>query len=246
MTVRSGDLYAVIEATWPAAAKTRLGPWMIRSGQGGGQRVSAATAEGPVAATDLKAAETAMADLGQPNLFMIRDTDTAVDKLLEAAGYVRHDPVTMYAAPVDLVATEAPPRTAAVPAWEPLKIMEEIWATGGIGPDRVAVMHRAASPKTGFISRWQDKPAAAGFCAIHNRIAMVHALEVLPFQRRLGVGHFIMRRAAFWARDHGASTLSVICTTANQGANALYASLGMSVVGQYHYRLKRPDKGHSN
>jgi hypothetical protein len=28
----------------------------------------------------------------------------------------------------------------------------------------------------------------------------------------------------------------VVCTRANEAANALYASLGMASVGQYHYR----------
>ena len=45
-----------------------------------------------------------------------------------------------------------------------------------------------------------------------------------------------MRAAAFWARDNGAHTVSVMCTDANGPANGLYASLGMEVVGKYHYR----------
>ena len=39
------ELYATLEATWPPAARRRVGPWTIRDGQGGGKRVSAATAE---------------------------------------------------------------------------------------------------------------------------------------------------------------------------------------------------------
>ena len=68
---------------------------------------------------------------------------------------------------------------------------------------------------------------------------MLHALEVLPHQRRKGVGVWMMRQAAYWAADQGAEELVVICTRANTGANALYASLGMRAVGQYHYRIKR-------
>ena len=40
-------LYSVIEGTWPPASEARVGPWIIRDGQGGGQRVSAATATAP-------------------------------------------------------------------------------------------------------------------------------------------------------------------------------------------------------
>jgi hypothetical protein len=45
-----------------------------------------------------------------------------------------------------------------------------------------------------------------------------------------------MRAAAFWAQEQGAQTLSVICTKANAGANGLYQTLGMAIVGEYHYR----------
>ena len=39
----AAKLTEVCEATWPPAAKTALGAWIIRDGQGGGNRVSAAT-----------------------------------------------------------------------------------------------------------------------------------------------------------------------------------------------------------
>ena len=70
-------------------------------------------------------------------------------------------------------------------------------------------------------------------------IGMVHALEILPGQRRQGVARWLMRKAAFWILDQGGHTLAVICTSRNQGANALYFSLGMKVVGEYHYRQKQ-------
>ena len=35
----SFDLRAVMEATWPAVRTQAVGPWLIREGQGGGQRV---------------------------------------------------------------------------------------------------------------------------------------------------------------------------------------------------------------
>ena len=69
-------LYDVCAQTWPAASEQRVGPWTIRDGQGGGQRVSAATADGAFTQSDLNRAETAMKQLGQPNLFMVRDGET--------------------------------------------------------------------------------------------------------------------------------------------------------------------------
>ncbi|PSL21246.1 GNAT family N-acetyltransferase [Shimia abyssi] len=234
----AAQMYDVVEGTWPPFATSESGPFTIRDGRGGGKRVSAATANGPVTAEDIWRAEGAMAALGQGALFQIREGEDALDALLAEMGYEVVDPVTMFAARAADIATERPPRTAAIPAWEPLRIMEEMWATGGIGPDRVEVMKRAVGPKTGFVSRWRDQPAGTSFLAMHNGVGMVHALEILPAQRRQGVGKWLMQRAAFWVLEHGGHTLAVICTTRNTGANGLYASLGMSVVGTYHYRQK--------
>jgi GNAT superfamily N-acetyltransferase len=65
---------------------------------------------------------------------------------------------------------------------------------------------------------------------------MVHAVEVLPHQRKQGVGAWIMRAAAFWGAAQRAHHIAVLCTTANVGANRLYSSLGFEVAGHYHYR----------
>ena len=67
---------------------------------------------------------------------------------------------------------------------------------------------------------------------------MVHALEILPQQRRKGVGALAMRHAAIWALSQTAAHMSVIYTKENKAANALYASLKMRLVGGYHYRIK--------
>lgn len=40
------DWLDLMEGTWPAAARLRTGPWVVRDGQGGGSRVSSATAGG--------------------------------------------------------------------------------------------------------------------------------------------------------------------------------------------------------
>ena len=60
MTPDIQTLYDVVDGTWPAAAFHREGPWTIREGQGGGQRVSAATATEPVTESDIPRAEAAM------------------------------------------------------------------------------------------------------------------------------------------------------------------------------------------
>ncbi len=231
-------LLEVVEATWPCAARHEIGPWTVRDGQGGGKRVSAATANGPVAEGDIPRAEQAMTGLGQPWLFMIRDGDAALDTLLDARGYVIVDPVDIFSIPLAELDLPAPHRLGAIPSWPPLAIQREIWAAGGIGPARIAVMERACAPKTTFLSRRDDWPVGTAFAAIHRGVAMVHALEVLPEYRRRGVARALMAGARKWALAQGATHLALVVTRANEGAQALYSSLGMARVGQYHYRMK--------
>jgi len=104
--------------------------------------------------------------------------------------------------------------------------------------DASAVMARVEGLKTGLFGRHDNRPAAAGFAAIHEGIAVVHALEVRPAHRRAGLGRWIMVEAAHWASRHGAYHLAVLCTEANTAANGLYASMGFAQVGAYHYRQK--------
>ena len=228
----------IVDGTWPAARYEQVGPFQVRHGQGGGSRVSAASRLGEVADADIDAVEAAMQAIGQKHLFCLRPGDEALDTLLADRGYDILDPVNIYACRVERLTDLAIPRVTVFDIWPPLAIMREIWAQGGIGPERLAVMDRVQGPKTGLLLRRKDQPAGAGFVAIHDGIAVVHALEVLPDHRRDGLGQWAMRAAAFWALDNGAQTLSVICTKANAGANGLYHSLGMEIVGEYHYRQR--------
>lgn len=238
-------LFAVIDGTWPAARFVTLGPWTLRDGQGGGKRVSAASTDQEVTSEEIGMAEAGMADLGQPPLFMIREGQEALDSTLEARGYGVIDPSVAYAIPAAELDDRPIPRVTVLPHWEPLAIAREIWAEGGIGPARVAVMERAKGPRVALLGRHADKPAGVAYVAVHDGVAMLHALEILPHQRRKGMGQWMMRAAAHWARANDADLLSVICTRANAGANALYASLGMGRVGSYHYR-HLPEEGQTS
>ncbi len=242
MTRDASTLYDVIDGTWPADQMREQGPVLLRRGAGGGQRVSAATALGALTAPDVAAAEAAMQAMDQPRLFQIRQgaTDQQLDSALADRGYSIVDPVNIYVAPVQALAAKRPPPVTTFCLWEPLAIQVDIWAKGGIGPARLAVMERAKGPKTAILGRLNDHPGGTAFVAIHNGVAMVHAVEVLPHQRKQGMASWFMHQAAIWAQQQGAQHLAVVCTRANTGANALYASLGMALVGQYHYR-KHPD-----
>lgn len=239
--MRIADLVPVIAATWPPAGTTTAGPFTIPEGAGGGQRVSAARLTDPQA-TDaseagIDAAIAALDALGQPPLFSVLDHQSGLDARLATRGFALRDTTLALVAGTARVAAPPPPVTCFA-TWPPLAIQTEIWAQGGIGPERLAVMARAAGPKSSFFGRIDDRPAGTCFVAIHGDVAMLHALEILPGLRRRGLARIMVQAAADWARQQGAGRLATLVTGENRPAQGLYASLGLSAVGQYHYRCE--------
>ena len=226
-----------MDATWPAARIETVGPWLLREGRGGGKRVSAASATGPVAEADIPQAEAGLRAMGQVPLFRIGQGEGALDALLAARGYGLIDPVVIYSAPVAVLGAERPRPVSAMTVWEPLQVVRDVWAESGLAPERIAVMHRAGVPKTSILGRTQDRPAGAAFVAAAGPVVMLHALEVLPRFRRQQVAVNILREAAHWAAEQGAEELALAVTAENAAARALYEGLGMKAVDAYHYRL---------
>ena len=225
-------LVDVLHATWPAAELRRAGPWTLRRGDGGGSRVSAATLEGPWGG--FEAAEAGMRAWGQRPVFMVRPGETALDAALAARGHVRFDPTVLMEAEAETLA--GAPDAATMVCEAPLARLAEIWAAGGVGPARLAVMGRAPTPKAWLLGRAGDSVAAAAFVAIHDGSAMMHALEVAPDARRAGLGAAMTRAAARWAMRNRAATFALAVTEANAPARALYHGMGLRDAGVYHYR----------
>ena len=225
MPTDAGPLRAALAATWPPAEIRRAGPWILRRGAGGGNRASAASLDAAADAdADPGEAEAAMRAWGQPPLFRIGPDEAALDARLAARGYVERDPTLILAAPAAAVAV--PPGEAAVFGSGPLACMAEIWAAGGIGPARLAVMARVPEPRCYLLGRLDDRPAGAAFLALAGPFAVLHALEVAPFARRHGLGARMTAAAAHWARAQGAETFALAVTRANAPARALYAAAG--------------------
>ena len=231
-------LFRALEATWPPRRAWSLGPVTLRDGGGGGKRVSAATVKGHATETEIAQAEAAMEAKGDLPLFRLHDEDTDLDRRLEARGYQVIDPTVFHAAPIDRLRRPDQAPLDAIASAARLGIHADIWADGGIGPARLAIMDRASEPKAWLLGRKDDRAAAAGFVSISDGIAMVHALETVPRFRRRGVARAMLARAAKWGASHGAQVLALAVTAGNTPANALYASLGMQRCGGYHYRIR--------
>lgn len=235
-------IFDVIDATWPAAAIQEAGGFHVREGRGGGNRVSAASLDLPFAEADIAAAEAAHSDLGQVPQFIIRTGEEALDVALASRGYALADRVVIYSAPVAQLATETP-RATAYAIWPPVRIMRDVWAESGVGPARQAVMARTRVPCTGILSRVGDRSAGAAHVAISGSTAMLHALVTLQRLRRQGAARRVIAAAAAWALQNGAEEFTLAVTRDNAAANALYQSLGMTIIGAYHYR--RHPEGHA-
>jgi GNAT superfamily N-acetyltransferase len=258
-------LLALLEATWPAAARARCGPFTLRDGAGGGKRVSAATCAGAWQGGDLDAAEAAMRAAGQPPLFRIPEAappvadkdgkpspEARLETALAARGYRQVDPTLLMAAPLGTAATgggvmaEGPANAWAPGArvhpvyalWPPLGIQTELWDEDGTDAARRAVMMRAAGDKTALLGRMNERPAGVGFVAMDpdGTLAMMHALAVRAPARRGGLGRSMVLAAMDWARARGAGWLALAVTTANAPARALYVGMGFEIIGGYHYR----------
>ncbi|MDF1619804.1 GNAT family N-acetyltransferase [Pseudothioclava nitratireducens] len=230
------DVFEVIATTWPPVSCHEAGGFVVREGAGGGSRVSAASLAGSFETADIAAAEAQHRALGQVPKFMIRPGEDALDAALAARGYDIRDVTLCYEAPIEAVQGEVPPVTAFA-HWPPLQIARDLWVELGIGAERQAVMARSCPPKTCVLGRMQDRAAGAGFVAIHDRIAMVHALVIQPAMRRRGLARAMMHEAARWAQAQGAERMMLVVTEENAPANTLYRALGMQQIARYHYRV---------
>ena len=228
MNATPDQLFAALEATWPPVSSRRVGPFRLRDGAGGGKRVSAAVLDGPFS-------EAALAEVADQKLFQLRSRQEDLDRALAARGFAVLDPTILYAAPIEAIAQKPRP-VSLLSAWPPLAMQRQVWADGGVGPERIAVMERACDPKMAFIARFENRVAGAGFVAIHDAIAMLHALQVEIDFRRKGVARYMVRGMAHWAQEQGARTFALAVTQGNTAARDLYSALGMVEVDSYHYR----------
>lgn len=229
-------LLAALDETWPAAETVERDGWRLRRGAGGGRRVSAATALSENA--DIGAAEAAMTAWGQEPLFQLRPGEDALDDALAARGYLAVDRTGIYSAPTALLLDDQPEAVRIIRGPTRIALIDEIWTKGGVGSARLAVMDRAAEPKTYIIARIGDRPAAVAFVGVAKRIAMLHAVETLAEQRRKGAARMLIAAAARFAVEEGADALTLAVTERNEAARALYLALGMTVETGYHYRVK--------
>lgn len=228
-------IFAAFEATWPAAEYASSGGLLTGRGMGAGGRVGSTRATGAWTVGDIAAAEAQHRAWDQPALFRVLQDDGALADALHGRGYRPVRPTAILAAPVSVLTACPVDPMSAFTLWPPLAVQRQLWQAGAIGPARQAVMDRAAIPKAALLGRQDDRAAGAGFVAIHDSVAMLHALEVAPEFRRRGLGGALVRKAAHWAAGEGAQVIALAVSLSNSAAFSLYTAMGFSEAARYHY-----------
>lgn len=238
MMLKNGsDIFEAIDVTWPAEKFLEIPKWKLRRSAKGGKRVSAATAIGAPDISDIKLAENKMVQWHQDKLFMIKKNEIILDEALSASGYRVIDPTNIWSISSKNLSIQKTLPVKAFTIFPPLAIQRELWRANHISPSRIEIMDRVKTHKTTIFGRINARPAASAFVAVSNKFAMVHALVVDKKCRRQGMGKFVMQKVGSWAYQMGAESVVALCTEKNCSANILYKSLGMQVIGKYHYRV---------
>ena len=237
MFKNGSDIFEAIDVTWPAEKFLEIPKWKLRRSAKGGKRVSAATAIGAPDISDIKLAENKMVQWHQDKLFMIKKNEILLDEALSASGYRVIDPTNIWSISSKNLSIQKTLPVKAFTIFPPLAIQRELWRANHISPSRIEIMDRVKTHKTTIFGRINARPAASAFVAVSNKFAMVHALVVDKKCRRQGMGKFVMQKVGSWAYQMGAESVVALCTEKNCSANILYKSLGMQVIGKYHYRV---------
>lgn len=239
MTPDDRALARAFETTWPAAEFADAGGFRVGRGLGAGGRVSSARAMRPDwTGADIAAAEAVHREWGQPAVFRLPDGDQRLADALTQRGYRAENPTAVMVADCDRLADRAVPGMTVFALWPPLAIQGDIWAAGNINPARQAVMMRGDLPRSALLARIEDRAAGAAFVATDGPVAMIHAIEVLPAFRRRGLASWLLRRAAVWGQQNGASRLGLAVSRANRDARALYDRMGFKEAGGYRYWVR--------
>ncbi|UXU73769.1 MULTISPECIES: GNAT family N-acetyltransferase [unclassified Paracoccus (in: a-proteobacteria)] len=242
--IADAEIARAFETTWPAADRRRVGGFEVGRGLGGGGRVgSARSLSEDWAEADIAAVAAAQRAWGEAPLFRVASTQERLRRALADQGYAPRVPTLVMAADCAALAQRPLPPMSAFAIWPPLAMQRDIWSDGNIGPARQQVMARVAVPRTALLGRVNDRAAGAAFVAADGPVAMIHAIEVVPAQRRQGVAGWLLTRAALWALSQGASRLALAVARRNEAAQALYQGLGFRLLGEYDYWSPRPADG---
>jgi GNAT superfamily N-acetyltransferase len=238
-------LQRIAAAGWPAAETAQLGGWLLRATEGWTLRAnSVLPLEDPGMALDEAMAfvDAWYAQRGQPAVYSVPSTATAVDKALVDRGFTvaRGAEILVLTAPAvavpEPVAIDGLPPATLLPAPGPGWLScyrargEQIPAVGLAvltGPEQVVFAQVEADGEVLAIGRATLAEGRLGLSAV----------ETTPATRRRGLARHVVCALVAYGRELDARSVFLQVATDNEPALTLYRELGLTLHHSYHYRV---------
>jgi GNAT superfamily N-acetyltransferase len=227
---------------WPAGETREVDGWLWRYSGGGSQRANSVSAlhyRGRDVEHTIDEIEQLYAERGAPVRFQVGfpvSEPLDLDARLAARGYVIHDPVTTLVKTVQEVALPANVALDDAPSqgWMAVYL-------GNISADRrpfaAAILARVPAPRVFAEARRHGETIATALGVLHQGAVIAECVGTAASARRQGAASAVMQAIEAWAGAQGARTIGLQAVSTNMPAQALYAALGYTAAGTYHYRL---------
>lgn len=226
---------------WPAEETRSVDGWLWRYSGGGSQRANSVSTlfyDGDDVAHSIDAIERLYRERGAPVRFQVGfplSEPSDLDARLAERGYAIHDPVSTLIKPVaplampgDVVLRETPS-----PDWLSVYLSN---VTVDRRPFAAGILARVPGPRV-FAEVLRDGAVAATALGVfHENTVIAECVGTAAAARRQGAAASVMRALEAWAGSLGAHTIGLQAVTTNAPAQGLYAVLGYTSAGTYHYR----------
>ena len=231
---------------WPATETVEVAGWIWRCSGGGTRRansvlpldftgadVNAAidTIEGMYRARQLRCFFQ-VSSISQP---------AGLDDTLQRRGYTYEEPVLLLAKRLH-PSQATQPMTALEISLTPSRDWLEVYCSTVDAVRQAAVpatLERVPNPRAYLVVHRDSQPLASALGVVSpDNIAIVECVATAAKLRRTGAAREVMTALEAWAAKQGATTAALQVTEGNTPARSLYASLGYTLAGRYHYRWR--------
>lgn len=229
---------------WPGVDVEWDGDWVRRASGGYTKRANSVQCLNPADNDDvdarIDAAEAWFAQRKLPPVFRMTPLSApALSAALDARGWRTIDASYLFAMPLE--PTQADPRGRIY------GVHDRGWLTiqqslAGYTDEQLAkletLLHAMTVAACGIVLHDDHgTPVTSALMAIADGIVVTGNVVTAPDQRRKGYGAAMMRTGHAWAHDAGARIAALNVQADNDGAQALYGSLGYTYQYDYHYRV---------
>ncbi|HWV83390.1 MAG TPA: GNAT family N-acetyltransferase [Hyphomicrobiaceae bacterium] len=232
--------HAAVRA-WPAGETREVDGWLWRYSGGGSQRANSVSALhylGTDVERTIDAIEHLYGERGAPVRFQVGfplSEPEDLDARLAARGYVIHDPVTTLVKAVEAVAMPDDVALGAAPSEGWLRVY-----LSNVTPDRrpfaSAILARVPAPCVFAEVLRSGETIATALGVLHEGAVIAECVGTASSARRQGAASAVMSALEAWGSAQGARTIGLQAVTTNTPAQGLYAALGYTAAGTYHYR----------